>query len=203
MKSWPSTHCLRVCIRSVPQLRCRTDAPCPYSFPFPGYLGTFYISGNVPVAKQFFTSFLSHFPPQNETLWEIWPSAKNKKKWSAYGHWTTAPINHHCNIYQQFFSLGWNIWDILSFESSRFLMWQRKLCSHYCQLSSYSPYCSFIPTHLIISRCQLWYFTNATDDFSGTWLLEPQEFLSILALLYEKWNFWIACYWTKVWLIVS
>lgn len=78
-------------------------------------------------------------------------------------------------------------------------MRQRKLCSHHWQLSSCSPYCSFIPTYLIISSCQIWYFTNATDDFSGTWLLEPQEFFSILALLYEKWNFWITCYWTKAW----
>lgn len=194
MKSWPSTQSFRVCIRSVSQLCCRTDVPCPYSFPFPGYPGTFYISWNVPVAKQFFTNFLSHFPPQNETLWEIWPSAKNFLKmeciWPLNHSSYKSSVQHLTTV----FSLGWNIWDIPFFESSRFFMWQRKPYSHHWQLSSCSTYCSFIPTYLIISRCQLWYFTNATDDFSGTWTLEPQEFLSILTLLYEKWNFWIICY---------
>lgn len=76
MKSWPRTQCFRVCVTSVPQRSCRTDATCP----FLGYPGTLYISWNMPVAIKSFMSFFSHFPLQNETPWEIWPSAK-KKNW--------------------------------------------------------------------------------------------------------------------------
>lgn len=61
----------RVRVTSVPQQCSRTNSSCAYTFPFLGYAGAHYISQNAPLAIQSFMSFLSHFPLQDETLWEI------------------------------------------------------------------------------------------------------------------------------------
>lgn len=61
----------RVRVTSVPQQCSRTNSSCAYTFPFLGYAGAHYISQNAPLAIQSFMSFLSRFPLQDETLWEI------------------------------------------------------------------------------------------------------------------------------------
>lgn len=93
--------------------------------------------------------------------------------------------------------LSAEIFEILfSLKSQDFLF---DIKSHFPTTSNFYP----VPTlpfysNFIISRCQLYYFAFAINyDFTKTCLGEPCEYVTILALMYEKGSFQIRYYWRK------